>query len=872
MNFKSRILLALLWMLLLGFSISFAEDLHVIRGESIDIDRISALDGVNVYAFLDDGLLVGADEEAMANLREVEPAVDTVESIGERAEGSYYFIFHIRRQDLGRLAPGIDVVYSSGNEAVARVAEGEEFNHRSLRLVKGLTRISFVPRLPGKWGVSMPVYEPGVDPDIQAIVDQVSQSRYTAYIQRLQDFVTRYSYTDSCRAAEQWAFDTFAGFGLETELFPYGYSGNTWYDAIGRKIGTLYPDSIYMIIAHIDDTSENPFNSAPGAEDNGSGSACVLEAARVLSQYDFDCTIEFVLVSGEEQGVIGSEAYATYCFTEGRNIGGVFNFDMISYAGSYGWDTNIYSDQYFPAEVALADLLGQLTDLYSNAYSIRLNTSGPTYGSDHYYFSFYGYPAPFSIDAQLWNAPDFYPWYHTTDDVISHLDLDFGTEVVKGGVATLATVANLSIPPLLEFSYPDGLPDLIDPNGGTAFRVEVTAGTSDPEPGTGLLYYSTGGDFASIPMEVVGPNVYDAVFPAVECGVDVSFYVSAETVEGTVVTDPPAAPSRAYSGFSATNIVVLFEDDFEKDLGWTVVNKCSDGQWERGVPVDGEYRGDPPTDYDGSGKCYLTDNEEGNSDVDDGYTYLISPALDLSGVDAVIQYALWYTNNFGNDPYNDLFKVWVSNDNGSNWTNVETFGPITVGGWTEHSFVVSDFVAPTSQVKVRYEASDLDQGSVVEAGVDAFKVVVIECGEPPEVSVSIIPDDPPVEVPPGGSFTFTGTLTNNSSEEAITDVWIMVDVPGYGMFGPVMQLDDLRLLAGQVVTRPGLRQEIPLLAPPGLYTYIAYTGYFPSIPADSSSFEFTVTSGVGSRSVDRGLLEGFGEEVFDRDTGYSPRD
>ncbi|MBD3169130.1 MAG: M20/M25/M40 family metallo-hydrolase, partial [candidate division Zixibacteria bacterium] len=466
---KSKGLLVLLCVLSLSFSMAHAENLFVIENGDTHVNDVVAIDGVNVYAVMEAGLFAGISGAGETALSSKGLAF---EGVGQRMSGEYY-LFQIERNALNSLHPSAAVVYYDGKEAIVNIQNGIDLSRNNN--VKGLTRISFVPKpiVENKAG-----YQRGdmlIDPEIQQIVDQVTEAQFTNWIQTMQDFVTRYSYTSSCRAAEQWAVNTFDSYGYDTELWAYsGEGGNTWYNAIGRKVGTVYPDSIYIIIGHLDAISEDPYNDAPGAEDNASGTACVLEAARVMQGYDFDCTIEFICVTGEEQGLYGSEAYAQWCYSNNRNIGGVLNFDMISYAGGYGWDTNIFSDQNFAAEVALADLLSQTTDEYSDAVPDRINTDGPEYGSDHYYFSYYGFPAPFSIDAELWYAPDWYPWYHTTDDVISNLDLDFGTEVVKGAVACLATVANLSIPPVLEFNYPNGLPELIDPDGGTTFRVEVT--------------------------------------------------------------------------------------------------------------------------------------------------------------------------------------------------------------------------------------------------------------------------------------------------------------------------------------------------------------------------------------------------------------
>ena len=100
---------------------------------------------------------------------------------------------------------------------------------------------------------------------------------------------------------------------------------------------------------------------------------------------------------------------------------------------------------------------------------------------------------------------------------------------------------------------------------------------------------------------------------------------------------------------------------------------------------------------------------DGNSDVDGGYTRLLSPAIDLSSAtEAVVTYAVWYSNNNGSDPNNDYFYVHVSSDNGSNWTLAQTLGPTTTDEWKVYSWKVTDY-APTltSQMKFRFEASDL---------------------------------------------------------------------------------------------------------------------------------------------------------------------
>jgi hypothetical protein len=300
-------------------------------------------------------------------------------------------------------------------------------------------------------------------------------------------------------------------------------------------------------------------------------------------------------------------------------------------------------------------------------------------------------------------------------------------------IATGFGAHNMDAPELmlLDFTLPDGLPELISPSGGTTVRVEVGGVTAEPEPGTGVMFLDDGSGWQQLSMTEIQPNIYDAVFPAAECGTQVAFYFQAQTTGGQFQLWPSGAPEELFYTVAALGAEVEFADDFESHLGWTVENSpyLTDGAWNRGVPAGGGDRGDPPTDFDGSGQCYLTDNVYGNSDVDGGLTWLISPTLNVSeGADAQVHYALWYTNNYGDDPNNDLFKVYVSSNNGADWILVETIGPVTSSGWKEYNFMVGDFVTPTNEVKVRFEASDLGAGSVVEAGVDDFNVSVYTCG------------------------------------------------------------------------------------------------------------------------------------------------
>jgi len=307
-----------------------------------------------------------------------------------------------------------------------------------------------------------------------------------------------------------------------------------------------------------------------------------------------------------------------------------------------------------------------------------------------------------------------------------YMRIEYGVDFVGYGAAYVDYRDPLLV------SLPDGPPQIVPPDEATTFTVRIEEIADTYVGDSGMLHYRfDGGAWLTASLVPVGGDLFEATLPAASCVDDPEFYVSAEGVNIGEVADPQQAPDVVYSAFVG-ELTAIFVDDFESDLGWSVTDGpgLSDGTWERGIPAGGGERGDPPIDGDGSGNCYLTDNVDGNSDVDGGTTYLISPAIDVSSADdAVVSFLLWYTNDFGDEPNNDTFDIYLSDDNGTAWTLASSVGPSTPVpyGWYTRSVAVGDHVDLTSELRVRLSSSDLEGGSVVEAGVDAFTVNMLTC-------------------------------------------------------------------------------------------------------------------------------------------------
>ncbi|HUU57240.1 MAG TPA: M28 family peptidase [bacterium] len=208
----------------------------------------------------------------------------------------------------------------------------------------------------------------------------------------------------------------------------------TWYNVEGTLRGVSHPERVVVLCGHYDSISEDPWNLAPGAEDNASGTAALLEAATALAGFEFDGTIKLVAFSGEEEGLLGSKAYVRDEHRAGSDIYAAFNMDMISYLDEPVYDVEVrYND--FSSE--LLSLYRDAARLYVPGCVIYPVTEGRG-GSDHESFWDFGYPALLSIE---YAGKEFYPWYHTTQDLSEHLTPAFGADVTRVNLAAAASLA-----------------------------------------------------------------------------------------------------------------------------------------------------------------------------------------------------------------------------------------------------------------------------------------------------------------------------------------------------------------------------------------------------------------------------------------------
>lgn len=312
----------------------------------------------------------------------------------------------------------------------------------------------------------------------------------------------------------------------------------------------------------------------------------------------------------------------------------------------------------------------------------------------------------------LWNVWPFFP-----SGTLIGSDLERGLFVwkVESAVATFA-VAN---PPLT-----------VSPAGGTPVDVTITPGAGVTlNPASAKMLLTVNGSTVERPLTLVSGTTWRATFSSSPCTQVVSYQFEIASTDGTVTTD-----TVTRTALSAISESVISDANFELAGGWVgsvAGDTAVSGQWVRVDPVGTTAQ--PENDHSAVGAlCWVTGNGvvgggAGVADVDGGYTTLLSPNFDLSGLDEpLLEYWYWYSNSLGGAPNLDSMPVDISNNGGTTWVAVETIAS-NFGVWTKRSWRVRDFITPTATVRLRFIARDLDTGSLVEAGVDDVRFTNIDC-------------------------------------------------------------------------------------------------------------------------------------------------
>lgn len=387
--------------------------------------------------------------------------------------------------------------------------------------------------------------------DIQALIDNVEQDSLESYLYRLEAFYHRLTGTDSNYAARDWIADKFAEFGYDSIGIDPFTGSQLWnyipcqsYNVIAYKPGSVFPDQQIVIGGHFDSAPD-----CPGADDNASGTAAVLECARILKDIDNNMSITFIAFDSEESWLWGSYHYVDGVIERNDDIVLMINPDMIAH-----YQNSTKADIYHGPEMAYAQLWDQLANTYVGI-DADLNTS---IASDHLPFEEAGYDVIF-VQEKIFSTE-----YHKPTDSTTYLDFEYMTRMVKATLATLYTVD--------QFPPPIRITSVQEPGDGQSQIINwqtVDAGS--------ISYYRLSYHPASAPLDVTTvdlPTTQSSyTVEGLTDGVEYAFYVQAyNALDETslafdrVFTTPSSVPAAPW-GIAAMPLKNAIT------ISWTTTNE-----------------------------------------------------------------------------------------------------------------------------------------------------------------------------------------------------------------------------------------------------------------------------------------------------------
>lgn len=303
----------------------------------------------------------------------------------------------------------------------------------------------------------------GVDPDIAALMNAVSQQNLLAYVQTLESFRTRHTFSETQRddigigAARRWIHDEFLRVNAGALQVTYGDFSNTFNglttnqrNVIATLPGVSEDPGIIILMAHYDSRTIDPVDgegAAPGANDNGSGVALLIELARLMSSRPWNKTIMFVAFAAEEQGTFGSKFFVQDMLLGGRNFDAAINNDVVGGRPGIPQSIRIFAPgSELSNSRQLARYIELVAGLYLPTFGIELIDALDREGrfSDHREFINAGVPG-----VRLTESIEDTSVQHTGLDRSELLDYNYLRQVAQLNLVTAANLAGSpSTPPV----------------------------------------------------------------------------------------------------------------------------------------------------------------------------------------------------------------------------------------------------------------------------------------------------------------------------------------------------------------------------------------------------------------------------------------
>ena len=289
------------------------------------------------------------------------------------------------------------------------------------------------------------------DPYIASSISQISVDTMYATLMHLQNFGTRFMLAENRKEVAEWILGRFSSYGytdVKLDSFlnyvSWGGGDTTWqYNIVCTLQGSSAPAEEYLVGGHYDSFCYgDPYNFAPGVDDNGTSVAATLEIARIMAKenYQPESTIKFILFAAEELGLWGSRYQATKARGTGEDVRCYLNFDMISNNPDSTNEVKIF--RYFSFEWA-GDLMADIFDRYTNL-DVFIPSDLFADGSDSFSYWLNGFPSTYLEEFH------FSPNWHKPEDVIGNCNVTYCAEITRGAMATLMEQQILPCPQGIE--------------------------------------------------------------------------------------------------------------------------------------------------------------------------------------------------------------------------------------------------------------------------------------------------------------------------------------------------------------------------------------------------------------------------------------